>query len=36
MPHSPTTRTPGYRKRDDRNQAIVTLADAVTKRRKDD
>jgi len=27
--------TPGYRKRHDRNQAIVTLTDAVTKRRKD-
>lgn len=28
-------KTPGYRKRHDRNQAIVTLTDAVTKRRKD-
>jgi len=35
MPHSPKKRTPGYRKRHDRNQAIVTLTDAVTKRRKD-
>ncbi len=28
-------KTPGYRKRHDRNQAIVTLTDAVTKRRRD-
>ncbi|MFN7022833.1 MAG: hypothetical protein ACK4WH_16155, partial [Phycisphaerales bacterium] len=28
-------KTPGYRKRHDRNQAIVTLTDAATKRRRD-
>lgn len=28
-------KTPGYRKRHDRNQAIVTLTDAVTKWRRD-
>lgn len=28
-------KTPGYRKRHDRNQAIVTLTDAVTKKRRD-
>ncbi|MCC6910191.1 MAG: hypothetical protein IT430_19840 [Phycisphaerales bacterium] len=28
-------KTPGYRKRHDRNQAIVTLTDAVTKQRRD-
>jgi integrase len=28
-------KTPGYRKRHDRNQAIVTLTDAITKKRRD-
>ena len=28
-------RIPSYRKRKDRNQALVTLTDAVTKRRRD-
>lgn len=28
-------KTPSYRKRPDRDQPLVTLTDAVTKRRKD-